>query len=105
MKQIVAFTASPAGTAHARLAAEALRAVADRAGHSFKAEVADPAGPIAPLTAADIAGADVVVLAVDASVDIARFAGKSLYETRTSAAIRHPQAILDAALGRVAGPV
>lgn len=105
MKKIVAFTASPAGTAHARLAAEALRAVADRAGHSFKAEVADPAGPIAPLTAADIASADVVVLAVDASVDIARFAGKSLYETRTSAAIRHPQAILDAALGRVAGPV
>ncbi|MFA6287704.1 MAG: PTS fructose-like transporter subunit IIB [Opitutaceae bacterium] len=101
MKQIVALTASPAGTAHARLAAEALRAVATQAGHGFKVEVSDPAGPIGALTAADIAAADVILLAVDAAVDTARFSGKNVYETRTSAAIRHPQAILDAALARV----
>jgi fructose PTS system EIIBC or EIIC component len=101
MKQIVAFASSPAGTAHARLAAEALRAVSLQAGHSFKSEVAEPAGSSASLTSADIAAADVILLAVDAPVDTARFAGKSVYETRTSAAIRHPQAILDAALGKV----
>lgn len=101
MKQIVALAASPAGTAHARLAAEALRAAATQSGLSFKVEVADPAGPHSPLTAADIAAADVVLLAVDAAVDTARFADKEVYETRTSAAIRHPQAILDAALARV----
>ena len=101
MKQIVALAASPAGTAHARLAAEALRAVASHAGHSLKVEVADPAGAIGALTAADIASADVILLAVDAAVDTARFSGKPVYETRTSAAIRHPQAILDAALARV----
>ena len=105
MKQIVAVTASPAGTAHSRLAAEALRAVSVQAGYQFKAEVADAAGAAAPLSAADIAAAEVVLLAVDAPVDTARFAGKSVYETRTSAAIRHPQAILDAALGRVAPAV
>ena len=101
MKQIVALTASPAGTAHARLAAEALRAVATQAGHGFRVEVSDPAGPIGALTAADIAAADVILLAVDAAVDTARFTEKAVYETRTSAAIRHPQAILDAALARV----
>ena len=107
MKQIVALAVSPAGTAHARLAAEALRAVASHSGHSFKVEVADPAGAIGALTAADIAAADVVLLAVDAAVDAGRFAGKPVYETRTSAAIRHPQAILDAALAKVspAAPV
>lgn len=101
MKQIVALAASPAGTAHARLAAEALRAVSLQAGHSIKVEVADPAGAIGALTAADIAAADVVLLAVDAAVDTARFDNKPVYETRTSAAIRHPQAILDAALAKV----
>ena len=101
MKQIVAFASSSAGTAHARLAAEALRAVSVQAGHSFKAEVADPAGAIGALTAADIAAADVVLLAVDAAVDTSRFANKPVYETRTSAAIRHPQAILDASLGKI----
>jgi fructose PTS system EIIBC or EIIC component len=105
MKQIVAFTASPAGTAHARLAAEALRAAATQAGHQFKAEVAADGLGHEPLTAADIAAADVVLLAVDASVDIKRFTDKPIYETRTSAAIRHPQAILDAALARVSPKV
>jgi len=101
MKQIIALTASPAGTAHARLAAEALRAVATQAGHGFKVEVSDPASPIGTLTSADIVAADVVLLAVDADVNTARFDGKSVYTTRTSAAIRHPKATLDAALARV----
>lgn len=105
MKQIVALTASPAGTAHARLAAEALRAVATQAGYDFKAEVgADSFGRQEPLTAADIAAADVVVLAVDASVDRTRFGNKPLYETRTSAAIRHPRETLEAALARMPAP-
>jgi fructose PTS system EIIBC or EIIC component len=101
MKQIVALASSTAGTAHARLAAEALRAVSVHAGHSIKVEIADPAGAIGSLTAADIAAADVILLAVDAAVDTARFANKPVYETRTSAAIRHPQAIMDAALAKV----
>jgi fructose PTS system EIIBC or EIIC component len=101
MKQIVALASSAAGTAHARLAAEALRAVSVHAGHSIKVEIADPAGAIGSLTAADIAAADVILLAVDAAVDTARFANKPVYETRTSAAIRHPQAIMDAALAKV----
>lgn len=102
MKQIVAFTASPAGTAHARLAAEALRAAATHAGYNFKAEVAaDTFGSRDTLTASDIAGADVVLLAVDAAVDRTRFSDKPIYETRTSAAIRHPQAIIEAALAGV----
>jgi fructose PTS system EIIBC or EIIC component len=102
MKQIVALTASPVGTAHARLAAEALRAVAAQAGHGFKVEIADPAGASGVLSAADIAAADVILLAVDAPVDTGRFSAKTVYETRTSAAIRHPQAIMDAALAQVA---
>ena len=106
MKQIVAFTASPAGAAHARLAAEALRAAANQAGHQFKAEVAaDASSQHEFLTAGEIAAADVVLLAVDAAVDRKRFTGKSIYETRTSAAIRNPQAILDAALAHVSPKV
>ena len=101
MKQIVAFTASPAGIAHARLAAEALRAVATYAGHAFKAEIASGAIGSDPITSTDIAAADVILLAVDAAVDTTRFEGKPVYETRTSTAIRNPQAILEAALARV----
>lgn len=100
MKQIVALTASSAGSAHARLAAEALRAVATQAGHGFKAEIADASGVGSPLGAGDIAAADVVIVATDSPADTARFGSKPLYETRTSAAIRHPQAILDAALAK-----
>lgn len=100
MKQIVVITASSAGSAHSRLAAEALRAVATQAGHGFKAEVAG-AAPGGELTAEDLAAADVILLAADVEMDVARFADKPVYETRTSAAIRHPQAVLDAALARV----
>ncbi|MET0263823.1 MAG: PTS fructose transporter subunit EIIBC, partial [Rariglobus sp.] len=105
MKQIVALAASSAGVAHARLAAEALRAAAQHSGHGLKTGIATADAPLGALSVADIAAADVVVLAVDESVNAAPFAGKPVYETRTSAAIRHPQAILDAALARLPAAV
>lgn len=89
MSKILIIASSPVGDAHARLAFEALRAVAEQAGHSVVAE-------------AQAAEADLVILAVDAPVDAARFAGKSVYETRTAAATRHPEATLRAALAKVA---
>ena len=89
MSKILIFTSSPVGSAHAQLALEALRAVAEQAGHTVVAE-------------ARVAEVDLVILAVDAPVDMARFAGKPIYETRTAAATRHPEAILKAALAKLA---
>lgn len=98
MSKIAVFASSPVGTAHAQLAVEALRAVAEQAGHAVIVEVADTSVKFA---AADLAAAELVILAVDEPADLARFAGKPLYETRTAAATRHPEATLRAALAKL----
>ncbi len=98
MKKIVAVTACPTGVAHTLMAAEALKRAAAVQGHQIKVETQGSAGAKNLLSDRDIAEADVVILAVDIAVDTARFAGKPVYETRTSEAIRHTATVLEAAL-------
>lgn len=72
---IVAVTACPTGIAHTYMAAEALEAAAEEAGHTITVETQGSAGST-PLTAEQLAEADAAIFAADVEVrDKDRFAG------------------------------
>ncbi|MDD7966606.1 PTS fructose transporter subunit IIC [Actinomycetospora lemnae] len=72
--KIVAVTACPTGIAHTYMAAEALEAAAEEAGHSIVVETQGSAGST-PLTATQLAEADAAIFAADVEVrDKDRFA-------------------------------
>ena len=98
MARIVAVTSCPTGIAHTFMAAEALAKVAQMAGHTIAVETQGSVGTRNPLSEDDIDQADVVILAVDTHVTMDRFAGKAVYETSTSQAIRNTRNEIDAAL-------
>jgi PTS system fructose-specific IIC component len=83
------------------MAAEALRKTAQQAGHDIKVETQGSVGTKQPLTDEDIARADVVILAADIRVETGRFAGKQVFETSTSEAIRNTKRVLDSALALI----
>ncbi len=98
MANIIAVTACPTGIAHTYMAAEALKKTAAVMGHGIRVETQGAAGAKDMLSDAELAAADVVILAADTHVELTRFAGKQVYETSTSAAIRDTQAVIAAAL-------
>ena len=89
-KRIVAVTACPTGVAHTFMAAEALTAAAQSAGHKIRVETQGSVGAQDPLTEEEIAAADVVILACDIEVDPGRFSGKRVWRTSTGAALKKP---------------
>jgi fructose PTS system EIIBC or EIIC component len=102
-KKIVAVTACPTGIAHTFMAAEALKKTAEVMGYELKAETQGSNGIQTPLTAADIAAADLVILAADTHVDADRFAGKPLHATSTSQAIRNTRSVIEQAIEQSIG--
>ena len=92
--RIVAITACPTGVAHTFMAAEALEQGAKALGHTIRVETQGSVGAQNTLTPAEIAAADLVILAADTQVDKARFAGKRLYSAGTKAAIRDAGALI-----------
>lgn len=100
MSKIVAVTACPTGIAHTIMAAEALQQAATRTGHSIQVETQGSGGTRNTLSAADIAAADAVIIAADTQVNTQRFAGKTLLEVGTVAAIRDAEAVIRQALGQ-----
>lgn len=94
MAQIVAVTACPTGIAHTFMAAESLRRAAAQAGHTLHVETQGSVGTEGTLTSAQIAQADLVILATDVAVDESRFAGKTIVRAGTQDAIRDPGALL-----------
>jgi fructose PTS system EIIBC or EIIC component len=98
MKRIVAVTACPTGIAHTLMAAEALKRAATTMGHQIKVETQGSVGTKERLTEAEIAAADVVVLAADIHVNETPFAGKPIHTVSTAEAIRNSKAVIEAAL-------
>ena len=98
MATIVAITSCPTGIAHTFMAAEGLEQAAVKLGHSIKVETQGSVGAQNQLNEADVAAADIVVIAADTSVDLTRFAGKRIYETSTKAAINDGAAVIQSAL-------
>ncbi len=101
MAKIVAVTSCPTGIAHTFMAAESLQRAAQAMGHTIKVETQGSVGAQNILTPAEIADADVVLIAADAKVDTSRFTGKPVYETSTSAAIKDGQKVVQTALAQV----
>ncbi len=91
--KVVAITSCPTGVAHTFMAAEALQQGAQALGYTIKVETQGSVGAQNTLTAAEIAAADLVVIAADTQVDRSRFAGKRLHATSTKAAIRDAAAL------------
>ncbi|MDC7716640.1 fructose-specific PTS transporter subunit EIIC [Vogesella sp. DC21W] len=85
--RIVAITSCPTGIAHTFMAAEGLSQAAANLGHDIKVETQGSVGSQNTLGAADIAAADLVIIAADTQVNLDRFAGKRLYSSGTKAAI------------------
>jgi len=91
---IVAITSCPTGIAHTFMAAEGLAQAAKSLGHAIRVETQGSVGAQDTLSADEIAAADLVVIAADTQVDLARFAGKRLYKSGTKAAINDGEALL-----------
>ena len=96
--RIVGITSCPTGIAHTFMAAEGLEQGAKSQGHAIKVETQGSVGAKNTLTAADIAAADLVIIAADTQVDKTRFAGKRLYEASTKAAIHDGAALVRTAI-------
>jgi fructose PTS system EIIBC or EIIC component len=101
MANIIAVTACPTGIAHTYMAAEALKKTAAVMGHRIRVETQGAAGAKDMLSEAELAAADVVILAADTHVELTRFVGKQVHETSTSAAIRDTQGVIETALALI----
>ncbi|MBP3899091.1 MAG: PTS sugar transporter subunit IIA [Mogibacterium sp.] len=100
--KILAVTACPTGIAHTYMAAEALEQTAAKEGLYIKVETDGSGGAKNVLTAAEIADADVIVIAADKNVEMGRFNGKKVIKASTADAIHHSDDLIKKA---VAGDV
>ena len=93
-KKIVAVTSCPTGIAHTFMAAEGIEGAGRALGHAVRVETQGSVGAQNALTAAEIAAADLVLIAADTNVDLSRFAGKPLFSASTKAAINDGKALI-----------
>jgi len=96
-KRIVAVTACPTGVAHTFMAAEAIQAEATKRGWWVKVETRGSVGAGNAITPEEVAEADLVIVAADIDVDLAKFAGKPMYRTSTGLALKKTAQELDKA--------
>ena len=94
---IVAITSCPTGVAHTFMAAEALVQGARAMGHVIQVETQGSVGAQNRLSDADIARADLVIIAADTQVARDRFVGKRLHAASTKAAIHDAAGLIRAA--------
>jgi PTS system fructose-specific IIC component len=90
-------TACPTGIAHTYMAAEALEQCAKDNGISMKVETDGSGGAKNVLTAAEIAEADVIIIAADKNVEMGRFDGKKVIKASTADAIHHSNELIERA--------
>lgn len=97
-QKILAVTACPTGIAHTYMAAEKLQEVAKNHGTEIKVETNGSGGVKNKLTTAEIKEADVIIVAADTKVEMARFDGKPLIQTKVGKAIYEADALVEKAL-------
>ncbi|TNH04583.1 PTS fructose transporter subunit IIBC [Testudinibacter sp. TR-2022] len=88
VKNIVAVTACPTGVAHTFMSAEAIEAYAKQQGWNVKVETRGQVGAGNPISAEEVAAADLVFVAADIDVDLSKFDGKLMYRTSTGLALK-----------------
>ncbi|MFA0924470.1 PTS fructose transporter subunit IIC [Xanthomonas fragariae] len=97
-KRIVAITSCPTGIAHTFMAAEGLQQAAKKLDYQIRVETQGSVGAQDALTDAEIRDADLVLIAADREVDLARFGGKRLFKSGTKPAINDGPALIQKAL-------
>lgn len=88
VKHIVAVTACPTGVAHTFMSAEAIENYAKQQGWQIKVETRGQVGVGNPISAEEIAAADLVFVAADIDIDLSKFKGKPMYRTSTGLALK-----------------
>ncbi|MEE3700961.1 fructose-specific PTS transporter subunit EIIC [Mannheimia haemolytica] len=88
VKNIVAVTACPTGVAHTFMSAEAIENYAKAQGWNIKVETRGQVGAGNPISAEEVAAADLVFVAADIDVDLEKFKGKPMYRTSTGLALK-----------------
>lgn len=88
VKNIVAVTACPTGVAHTFMSAEAIEQYAKSQGWNVKVETRGQVGAGNPISAEEVAAADLVFVAADIDVDLSKFQGKPMYRTSTGLALK-----------------
>ena len=102
MAKIVAVTACIAGIAHTYMAAENLKKYAKKEGIPIKVETQGAMGIEDKLKKSDIEDADVVIFAVDTTVQGAnRFEGKKILKVGTSSVVKDGKSAIDDAIRMV----
>lgn len=92
--QVLAVTACPTGIAHTFMAAESLESKAKELGISIKVETNGSGGTKNVLTHEEIAKADCIIIAADKKVDVARFNGKPVIQTKVANGINKAEELL-----------
>ncbi|MRG88331.1 PTS fructose transporter subunit IIABC [Salinibacillus xinjiangensis] len=96
-QRILAVTACPTGIAHTYMAAEKLNETAKDMGISIKVETNGSGGVKNRLTKQEIEDADVIIVAADTQVEMARFNGKPVIQTGVGKAIHEAENLLNRA--------
>ncbi|QVI34614.1 PTS fructose transporter subunit IIB [Lacticaseibacillus chiayiensis] len=102
MTKIVAVTACIAGIAHTYMAAENLKKYAKKEGIPIKVETQGAMGIENKLKKSDIQDADIVIFAVDTTVQgVDRFEGKKILKVGTSEVVKDGKSTIDDAVKMV----
>lgn len=92
--KVLIVTACPNGQVTSVLCSRLLQAAAEKLGWTSRVEVHDPQAIGSPLSEADIANADLVVVVRTGALSLTRFAGKRLVEATPAEALDDPQRFL-----------
>ena len=96
--RVLAVTACPTGIAHTFMAAESLENKAKDMGVSIKVETNGSGGAKNVLTREEIEKAECIIIAADKKVEMERFNGKRVIQTRVSNGIHKAEGLINEAL-------
>lgn len=96
--RVLAVTACPTGIAHTFMAAEALNKKGAEMGISIKVETNGSAGTKNVLTKEEIENCDAIIVAADKKVEMARFNGKKVIQTKVADGIHKSEELITRAI-------
>lgn len=98
MKNIAIVTACPSGVANSIIAAGLLKQASEKLSLNVTIECQSTVLPVEELSSANIAAADVIIIATNSDIDTTRFVGKKVYQGGISDCIEDPQSWLNNAI-------
>lgn len=96
--RVLAVTACPTGIAHTYMAAESLLNKGEEMGVTIKVETNGSGGAKNVLTKQEIKEADCIIIAADKNVEMERFDGKKVIQTKVSDGIHKAEALINKAI-------